>query len=83
MTFSRTGDDSLLADSRTFDQAMMEALLAHSSSGPAREAAAAWLAAFETAQAVGTCEDEAHARAHEAWRRAATRVHLWPDRLAA
>jgi hypothetical protein len=83
LTLSRTANDSLLADTRTFDHAMMEALLAHSSSGPAREAAAAWLASFETAQAVGTREDEAYARANEAWRRAATRVQLWPARLAA
>jgi hypothetical protein len=62
---------------------MMEALLAHSSSAPAREAAAAWLAAFETARAVGAGEDEAAARADLAWRRAAARAELWPARQAA
>ena len=65
-----------LAEARAFDRAMMEALLAHSSSGPAREAAAAWLAAFEAARAVGAQDAEAAVRADEAWRRAAQRVHL-------
>ena len=72
-----------LAEARAFDRAMMEALLAHSSSGPAREAAAAWLAAFEAARAVGAQDAEAAVRADEAWRRAATRVHLWPACRAA
>lgn len=62
---------------------MMEALLAHSSTGPAREAATAWLAAFETARAVGAHDEEAAVRADEAWRRAAQRVHLLPVRRAA
>jgi len=66
-----------------FDQDMMEALLALSSSGPAREAAAAWLAAFETARAVGAREDEAAARADAAWRRAAARAQLGATRCAA
>ena len=72
-----------LAEARAFDRAMMEALLAHSSSGPAREAATAWLAAFETARAVGAREEEAAVRADEAWRRAAERVHLLPVGRAA
>ena len=83
MTISLRSNEPLLADTRTFDQAMMEALLAHSSSGPAREAAAAWLAGFETARAVGLPEDEAHARANQAWQRAAARVQLWPVQRAA
>ena len=61
----------------------MEALLAHSSSGPAREAATAWLAACETARAVGAHDEEAAVRADEAWRRAAQRLHLLPVHRAA
>ena len=61
----------------------MEALLAHSSSGPGREAATAWLAAFETARAMGAHEEQAAVWADEAWQRAAQRVHLSPARRAA
>ena len=79
----RVASDPPPAGARAFDQAMMEALLAHSSSAPAREAATAWLAAFETARAVGAREEEAAVRADEAWRRAAERVHLLPVGRAA
>jgi hypothetical protein len=52
---------------------MIETLLLLSSSDAARQAAAAWLAAFEAAREAGVCEAEAHARANEAWRASAAR----------
>ena len=61
---------------------MMQALLVHSSSGPAREAATAWLAAFETARAVGAYDDEAAARADDAWQRATERGARCPGSAA-
>jgi hypothetical protein len=51
----------------------MQSLHLLSSSDAARQAAAAWLAAFDAALAAGLAEDEAHARAGEAWRLAVGR----------
>ncbi len=56
---------------RTPDLGLMEAVAALSSSTPAREVAVAWLAAYDTASALGVSQDGAEARAHEAYRRAA------------
>ncbi len=61
---------------QTPDLDLMAAVVALSSSTPAREVAAAWLAAYDTASAMGVCQDEAEARAHEAYRRAAARLRL-------
>jgi hypothetical protein len=75
--------DPHAAEACAFDQAMMQSLLAHSSSGPAREAATAWLAAFETARAVGVLDTQAAVLADQAWQRAAERAQLLPARRAA
>ncbi len=56
------------------DRLLVEAILTFSSSEPEREQAAAWLAAYETANAFGASEDEAQARADDAWQRAAARL---------
>jgi len=49
----------------------MQSLIAHSSSAEAREAAAAWLGAFDTALALGLGTTEAHVKADTAYRDAA------------
>lgn len=67
---------------RTTDLGLMAAVVALSSSTPAREVAAAWIAAYDTASAVGAGEDEAEARAHEAYHRAAARLGLLPATAA-
>ena len=61
-----------------FDRFMAERVLVASSSAPAREAAAAWVAAYDTALACGAREDEALGRADDAWR-----IALQRNRLAA
>jgi hypothetical protein len=52
------------------DRSMMQALRMLSSSEVARQAAGAWLAAFEAAQAAGAAESVAQARAAAAMQRA-------------
>ncbi|MBV9601087.1 MAG: hypothetical protein JOZ87_30100 [Chloroflexi bacterium] len=54
----------------------MQTLVAHTSSDQAREAATAWLAAYDTALAVGLALEEAHLQADAAYRLAATRAGL-------
>jgi hypothetical protein len=54
----------------------MQSLVEHSSSDPAREAAIAWLAAYDTALALGVAPEEAHFRADAAYLVAATRTSL-------
>jgi hypothetical protein len=56
----------------------MEAVVEHSSSDQAREAAAAWLAAYDTAVALGSPTTAAQAHADVAYRAAAARTGL-PD----
>ena len=58
------------------DRWLMQSLVEHSSSDQAREAAAAWLAAYDTALALGGGAAEAHAHADTAYRVAATRAGL-------
>ena len=54
----------------------MESLVGQSSSYQAREVAAAWLAAYDTALALGLPVVEAHGHADAAYRVAATRAGL-------
>ncbi|MBV9173572.1 MAG: hypothetical protein JOZ81_26200 [Chloroflexi bacterium] len=54
----------------------MQTLVEHSSSDQAREAATAWLAAYDTALALGVAPEEAHFHADNAYRVAATRAGL-------
>jgi hypothetical protein len=62
----------------------MQSLVEQSSSDQAREAAAAWLAAYDTALALGVSPAGAHAHADTAYRGAASRVGLLAaDRRAA
>jgi hypothetical protein len=58
------------------DRWLMQTLVEHSSSDQAREAAAAWLAAYDTALALGAVAEEAHVQADAAYRAAATRSGL-------
>jgi hypothetical protein len=58
------------------DRWLMHAVAEHSSSNQAREAAAAWLAAYDTAVALGSSEVEALAHADVAYRAAAVRTGL-------
>ena len=58
------------------DRWLMQTVVEHSSSDPAREAAAAWLAAYDTALALGLPVAEAHRHADTAYRVAATRAGL-------
>ena len=55
---------------------LMQTVVKHSSSDQAREAAAAWLAAYDTALALGLPAAEAHRHAHTAYRIAAARAGL-------
>ncbi len=55
---------------------LMQTLVEHSSSDQAREAAAAWLAAYDTALALGVEAEEAHVQADAAYRVVATRAGL-------
>jgi hypothetical protein len=66
------------------DRWLMQTLVEHSSSDRAREAACAWLAAYDTALAFGAVAEEAHVQADAAYRVAATRSGLpGVDRRAA
>jgi hypothetical protein len=58
------------------DRWLMQTLLEHSSSDQAREAAAAWLAAYDTALALRSAPADAHIHADTAYRVAATRAGL-------
>ena len=58
------------------DRWLMQTLVEHSSSDQAREAAAAWLAAYDTALALGAATAEAHIHADAAYRVAAIRAGL-------
>ena len=58
------------------DRWLMQTVVEHSSSDQAREAAAAWLAAYDTALALGLLDAEAHRRADTAYRVAAARAGL-------
>ena len=58
------------------DRWLMQTLAEHSSSDQAREAAAAWLAAYDTALALGVADVVAAVHAHTAYRVAATRAGL-------
>jgi hypothetical protein len=78
-TLLRYPTDTLDIPSSAPDRTLVEAILAFSSSEPEREQAAAWLAAYETACAFGVGDDEALARADDAWQRATARLR----RLAA
>ena len=67
--------------SRTFspvdtnsDRWLMQTLVEYSSSDQAREAAATWLAAYDTALALGAVAEEAHVQADAAYRVATTRA---------
>ena len=64
---------SMAVDPWSVDCAMIQSLALLSSSETARQAAAAWLAAFEAACRAGASEAEAHARANQAWRTSAAR----------
>jgi hypothetical protein len=65
----------ILADI-TPDRPLMQSVLELSSSTQARELASAWIAAFDTALAIGARPDEAQARADDAYRAAARRAGL-------
>jgi hypothetical protein len=58
------------------DRWLMQTVVEHSSSDPAREAAAAWLAAYDTALELGLPVAEAHRHADTAYRVVAARVGL-------
>ena len=58
------------------DRWLMQTLVEHSSSDRAREAARAWLAAYDTALALGAVSEEAHLQPDAAYRAAATRSGL-------
>jgi hypothetical protein len=58
------------------DRWLMQAVAEHSSSDQAREAAAAWLAAYDTAVALGPSIAAAQAHADVAYRAAAARTGL-------
>ena len=58
------------------DRWLMQTLVEHSSSVQAREAAAAWLAAYDTALALGVAALETGLHADKAYRVAATRAGL-------
>jgi hypothetical protein len=64
---------SMTADPWSIDCAMIQSLVLLSSSETARQAALAWLAAFDAARHAGASEAEAHARANQAWRTSAAR----------
>jgi transcriptional regulator with XRE-family HTH domain len=67
-----------------FDRWLMQSLVEHSSSDPAREAAAAWLAAYDAALALGVVDAEAAVHADAAYRVAAIGAGLpLTDRRAA
>jgi hypothetical protein len=54
----------------------MQSVVEHSSSDQAREAATAWLAAYDTALALGVGPEEAHFHADSAYRVATSRAGL-------
>jgi hypothetical protein len=58
------------------DRWLMQTLVEHSSSDQAREAATAWLAAYDTALALGVADAEAGVHADAAYRVATTRAGL-------
>jgi hypothetical protein len=58
------------------DRWLTQTLVEHSSSDQAREAAAAWLTAYDTALALGAVAEEADLQAEAAYRSAATRSGL-------
>jgi hypothetical protein len=58
------------------DRWLMHSVLAHSSSPPAREAAGAWIAAYDAARLAGLRHEQAQGRADAAYRRAAARAGL-------
>ena len=58
------------------DRWLMQTLVEHSSSDQAREAATAWLAAYDTALALGVDSEQAHLHADAAYRVAASRAGL-------
>ena len=58
------------------DRWLMQTLVEHSSSDRAREAACAWLAAYDTALGLGAVAEEAHVQADAAYRAIATRTGL-------
>jgi hypothetical protein len=58
------------------DRWLMQKLVKHSSSDQAREAAAAWLAAYDTAVALGVAAIEAGVREDTAHRVAASRAGI-------
>jgi hypothetical protein len=58
------------------DRWLMQSIVEHSSSDQARETAAAWLAAYDTALALGLPVAEAHRHADMAYRVAAARAGL-------
>jgi hypothetical protein len=64
------------------DRWLMQSLVEHSSSDRAREAAAARLAAYDTALALGLPAAEAHCHADMAYRVAAARAGLPEGRAA-
>ena len=55
-----------------FDRWLMQTVLEHSSSDPAREAAAAWVDAFDAALALGAAASQAQVFADAAYRATAT-----------
>lgn len=65
-----------------FDRALMEVLVAQSSSAGAREAAAAWIAAYDTALACSADREQAARRAHAAWQAAVRRASCTLARAA-
>jgi hypothetical protein len=58
------------------DRWLMSTLVEHSSSDQARAAATAWLAAYDTALALGVSPEEAQFHADSAYRAAAIRAGL-------
>ncbi len=58
------------------DRWLMQTLVEHSSSDQAREAAAAWLAAYDTALELGAVAKEAHLQADAAYLIVAARAGL-------
>ena len=60
----------------TPDRWLMQSVLDHSASGQAREVASAWIAAYDTALALGAPDPVAHLHADAAYLTAARRVGL-------
>ena len=67
---------------QSHDRWLMQTVLEHSSNDQAREVAAAWLDAYDTALALGAAVPQAHVLADVAYRVTTTRTGLgdWRER---